>query len=96
MVGDAYGDGDWLADGRLAGVVLGQSFGTQHVEFGELFAGGPLFFSVLGASILAGLALFLGALACVVPAILLMLFFWPFYWPHSLRPFLVSSWVCRP
>ena len=22
----------------------------------------------------------LGALACVVPAILLMLFFWPFYW----------------
>ncbi len=52
----------------------------QPADFGDLFGGGPFFLSVFGASILAGLALFAGAIACIVPAILLMLFFWPFYW----------------
>jgi phage FluMu protein Com len=52
----------------------------QPAEFGELFGGGPLFLPVLGASILAGLAMIAGFIACVIPGILLALFFWPFYW----------------
>ncbi|HUG69210.1 MAG TPA: hypothetical protein VMM76_15775 [Pirellulaceae bacterium] len=52
----------------------------QNAEFGELFGGGPLFLPVFGAAFLAGLALIVGMIACIVPGILLMLFFWPFYW----------------
>ncbi len=47
----------------------------QPAEVGELFGGGPLFLRVLGASILAGLAMVVGMLACIVPGILLALFF---------------------
>ncbi|MEX0868000.1 MAG: hypothetical protein WD030_11635 [Pirellulales bacterium] len=52
----------------------------QHAEFNDLFSGGPMFLSVFGASILAGIAIVVGFLACIVPGILLLLFFWPFYW----------------
>lgn len=52
----------------------------QRAEFGELFGGGPLFFPVLGASMLAGIALIAGFIACIIPGILLLLYFWPFYW----------------
>ena len=51
----------------------------QNVELGELFGGGPLFLRTLGASIVAGLAVVLGFVALIIPGILLMLFFWPFY-----------------
>jgi phage FluMu protein Com len=51
----------------------------QPAEFGGLFGGGPLFLRVLGASFLAGIALFAGVLACVIPAIILAVLFWPFY-----------------
>ncbi len=37
-VGEAQGDGYGLAGGGLAGEVLGQAFGTEHVELGELLA----------------------------------------------------------
>ena len=37
-VGEAQGDGYGLAGGGLAGEVLGQAFGTEHVELGELVA----------------------------------------------------------
>ncbi len=52
----------------------------QPAAFGDLFGGGRLFPRVLGACILAGLAMFAGALACVLPAIILAVIFWPFYW----------------
>ncbi len=52
----------------------------QAAQFGDLFAGGPLFLPVLGASLLAGLAVWVGLMACVVPGLLLILLFWPFYW----------------
>lgn len=52
----------------------------QPAQFSDLFSGGPLFLPVLGASMLAGLAMMAGFAACVVPGLLLGLFFWPFYW----------------
>ena len=52
----------------------------QRVEFGELFNGGSRFWPVLGASILAGLAFTVGFLLLIVPGILLMLMWWPFYY----------------
>ncbi len=52
----------------------------QPAQFGDLFSGGPLFLPVLGASLLAGLATMAGFAACVIPGLLLWLFFWPFYW----------------
>ncbi|MCA9158147.1 MAG: hypothetical protein KDA72_07465 [Planctomycetales bacterium] len=52
----------------------------QPAQFGDLFAGGPRFLPVLGASLLGGFAIWLGFIACVVPGLLLILFFWPFYW----------------
>lgn len=52
----------------------------QPAQFGDLFSGGPIFWPVLGASLLAGLAISVGFAACVIPGLLLCLFFWPFYW----------------
>lgn len=52
----------------------------QPAEFSDLFSGGSVFLSVFGASILAGIAIVVGFLACIVPGILLLLFFWPFYY----------------
>lgn len=53
---------------------------SQPAQFGDLFSGGPLFLPVLGAALLGGLAVWIGFIACVVPGLLLILFFWPFYW----------------
>jgi hypothetical protein len=52
----------------------------QNAEFGELFRGGPLFLPVLGASLLFGMAVGVGFLLLIVPGILVLLFFWPFYY----------------
>ena len=52
----------------------------QPAEFSDLFSGGSLFFPVLGASILAGIAMIIGFVACIVPAVILALMFWPYYW----------------
>ena len=46
---------------------------------GDLFSGGPRFLPVLGASILAGIALLAGMMLCIVPGVLLAIWFWPFY-----------------
>ena len=51
----------------------------QPAEFSDLFNGGSRFLPVLGGSILAGLAVTLGVLLCVVPGIILCLYYWPFY-----------------
>lgn len=51
----------------------------QQAAFGMLFNGGDKFLPVLGASILAGIAVVLGFLLLIIPGILLCLFFWPFY-----------------
>jgi uncharacterized membrane protein len=45
-------------------------------SIGELFTGGVRFFPVLGFSMLAGLAI----LACLVPGIIFLLYFWPCYY----------------
>lgn len=52
----------------------------QPAQYTDLFNGGSRFLPVFGASILAGIALFAGALLCVVPAIVMALFCWPFYY----------------
>jgi hypothetical protein len=52
----------------------------QPAEFSDLFAGGPLFLPVLAASFMAGVAVTIGFALCVIPGILLALFFWPFYY----------------
>lgn len=52
----------------------------QPAQFSDVFQGGPRFLPVLGGSILAGLALMAGFLLCIVPGVILMLLFWPFYY----------------
>jgi uncharacterized membrane protein len=52
----------------------------QRAEFSELFSGARRFLPVLGASILAGFALFFGFLLLIVPGVILCLMFWPFYY----------------
>jgi uncharacterized membrane protein len=52
----------------------------EPADFAELFGGGPLFLQVLGASILAGIALVIGFVALIIPGIVLAILFWPFYW----------------
>ena len=52
----------------------------QQASFGDLFGGGPLFLRTFGATLLFGLAAFVGFLLLFVPGILLVLFFWPFYY----------------
>ncbi|HUE73044.1 MAG TPA: hypothetical protein VMP01_19320 [Pirellulaceae bacterium] len=52
----------------------------QPAEFGDLFHGGSRFWPVLGVSILLGLAVFAGMLACIVPGIILALMLWPTYY----------------
>jgi len=51
----------------------------QPAEIGDIFAGGPYFLRILGASILVGLMIFGGLLLLIVPGIILALMFWPFY-----------------
>jgi len=52
----------------------------QPASFGDLFGGIGLFLPVLGGGIIAGLGLILGTLCLIVPAILMMLAFWPYYY----------------
>ncbi len=52
----------------------------QPATFGDLFGGIGLLLPVLGGSIIAYLALILGALFFIVPAILMLLAYWPFYY----------------
>jgi len=67
----------WIGIGQAL-IFLGIARG-QPVEIGLLFAGGPYLLRILGASIIAGIALFFGFLLLIVPGILLALMFWPFY-----------------
>ncbi len=50
----------------------------QPASVADLFGGGPRFWPVFGASILAGIALGIGFLLCIIPGIILALMFWPF------------------
>ena len=50
------------------------------VNFGELFQGGPWFLTTLFAGILAGLAVFLGLMLCIVPGIIFALMFSQFWY----------------
>lgn len=50
------------------------------VEIGQLFTGGPYFLRILGASIIASVALLVGFVLLIVPGVILALMFWPFYW----------------
>jgi uncharacterized membrane protein len=52
----------------------------QHASFGDLFNGGGRFLPVLGSSIIAGIALTVGVMLCIIPGIIMALMFWPFYW----------------
>ena len=51
----------------------------QPATFGDLFGGMNRFFPLLGGAIIAYLALIAGALCLIVPAILMVLAYWPFY-----------------
>ena len=51
----------------------------RRTEFSRLFSGWDCFFPVLGASILFGIAMFFGFLLLIVPAILMGLFGWAYY-----------------
>ena len=51
----------------------------QQAEIGDVFAGGPYFLRILGASTLFGLMIMAGTFLCIVPGIILALMFWPFY-----------------
>jgi hypothetical protein len=52
----------------------------QPAEFSDLFKGGARYLPVLGGRILAGLAIGVGLLLCIVPGVILALMFWPFYY----------------
>ena len=51
----------------------------RTTDLGMLFSGADRFLPVLGTSILAGLALMIGFLLLVIPGVMLLLLFWPFY-----------------
>jgi hypothetical protein len=52
----------------------------QHATYGELFGGLDLFLPILGASIIAYITIVAGLLCLIVPGILLVLAFWPFFY----------------
>src|SRR5436190_5867596 len=52
----------------------------QLASFGDLFGGTSLFLPVLGAAIIAGLAIAVGFLLLIVPGVLMILAFWPYYY----------------
>jgi len=52
----------------------------QPAEYGDLFGGIGLFLPLLGGLIIAYFGLVLGLLCLIVPAILMLLAFWPFYY----------------
>ncbi len=51
----------------------------QPAAIGDLFAMHPHFLRVLGGILLFGLAMWLGFILCIIPGILIMLYYWPFY-----------------
>lgn len=50
----------------------------KEATIGEIFSGGRYFLRMLGSSIVFGLMLVAGLIACVVPGIIVLLMFWPF------------------
>ena len=50
----------------------------QPAEFGDLFAGGRFFLRFFLTSLLFGLMLNLGVMACIIPGVLLGIMFWPY------------------
>src|SRR5262249_33696607 len=52
----------------------------QPAAYSELFGGLGLFLPVLGGTIIAALGIILGLVCLIVPAILMVLAFWPFYY----------------
>ena len=51
----------------------------QRAEFGEIFSGGPFFFSIFVASLLVGLIVMVGFVLCIVPGVIFALMFSQFY-----------------
>jgi len=49
-------------------------------EVSDVFKGGPRFLPVLGVSLLFGLAVGAGTMLCIVPGVLVALWFWPCYY----------------
>lgn len=68
----------WIGIGQAL-IFLGIARG-EPVEMGQLFSGGQFYLRILGASILAGIAIMIGLVLLIVPGIFLMLMLWPFYW----------------
>ncbi len=68
----------WIGIGQTL-IFLGIARG-EPVEIGQLFSGGRFYLRILGASILAGIAITIGLFLLIVPGIFLMLMLWPFYW----------------
>lgn len=52
----------------------------EPAEFGQIFGGASRFLPVLGVSILVGIVIGLGFVACIVPGIILALMLWPAYY----------------
>ena len=50
----------------------------QGAQLSDLFSGGKYFLRSVGATILFGLMVFFGSLACIVPGVILALMFWPY------------------
>ena len=50
----------------------------QPAEFGDLFAGGRFFLRLLLCTLLFGLIVNIGTMACIIPGLLLGIMFWPF------------------
>ncbi|MFQ5731684.1 MAG: hypothetical protein ACE5KM_07000 [Planctomycetaceae bacterium] len=50
----------------------------RRAQIGDIFAGGPYFFRMLGSSILFVIALYIGLLLCIAPGIIFALMFWPY------------------
>jgi len=53
---------------------------TGRADFGTLFSGGGRLLPVLGAGIIAGIAMVIGFLLLIVPGIFLALMFWGYYY----------------
>ncbi len=50
-----------------------------QANFATLFSGGDKFLPVLGASIVAGIMMMLGFICLIVPGLILVVLFWPYY-----------------
>jgi hypothetical protein len=52
----------------------------QPAEFSDLFGGGPIFLPLFGFNLLYLLAIFLGLILLIIPAVILALMWWPAYY----------------